>query len=265
MNVFDNAALGLRWRHVANIEKEVNTALELVGLGGYQKQHARTLSGGEMQRLALARSIVTKPFVMYLDEPTANLDPVSTSKVEEALSRIIAETKLTVVMATHDMVQGQRLAGRIGVMMRGRLLQVSTPSEIFTMPESREIAGFVGVGNMWEGIITEQKEGVLAIMINGCNVQAVGDFAAGEKVDALIRPEEISLSLHREDSSARNCFKGTIKRLVWHGPLARIEVDCGFPVLALVTKLSAEEMKLSEGCEVYVNFKATSVKVVGAA
>src|SRR4030042_217464 len=124
--VFSNVAYALRWRHrneaMVNIKTE--EVLQLVGLADYLKRDARTLSGGETQRVAIARALVIEPELLFLDEPTANLDPVSTSKIEEVLSQIIREQKTTVVMTTHDMSQGQRLAGKIGVLIRGELQQI---------------------------------------------------------------------------------------------------------------------------------------------
>jgi len=261
MSVADNVSLGLRFRRLKYSYEEISAALSLVGLTGYEKRDARTLSGGETQRLALARSLITKPSILFLDEPTANLDPISSEKVEEVLSRIVQQGKLTVVLATHDMVQGQRLAGRIAVIIGGRLLQVGRPQEIFTAPQSHEVAKFVGVGNIWSGAVVKQQDGLLDIMVERQIIQAVGDYCVGHAVDALIRPEEISISLHREESSARNVFRGVVRRLTSLGVLVRISVDCGFTVLALVTRRSAEELNLEEGLEVYVNFKATSIHV----
>src|SRR4030042_3444820 len=105
--VFNNVAYALRWRHEneAMVNIKAVEVLELVGLADYLKRDARTLSGGETQRVAIARALVIEPELLFLDEPTANLDPVSTSKIEEILGRIIREHRTTVVMATHDMPQ----------------------------------------------------------------------------------------------------------------------------------------------------------------
>ena len=133
MSVYENVACGLKWRHQKRemIRRRVENTLELVDMMDYRDRRARTLSGGETQRVAIARALATDPEVLFLDEPTANLDPVSTSKVEEVLARVIGEQRTTVVMATHDMTQGQRLAGRIGVLMNGEILQVGSPHDIF--------------------------------------------------------------------------------------------------------------------------------------
>ena len=146
MNVHDNVACGLRFRHqkTETVRVKVKSALDLVGLAGYEKRDARTLSGGETQRVAIARAIVTDPELLLLDEPTANLDPVSTAKIEEVLADIIRSGRTTLLMSTHDMKQGQRLARRVGVLMNGELVQVGPKDEIFERPNGK-VAEFLGV------------------------------------------------------------------------------------------------------------------------
>ena len=109
-SVFENVAQPLRWRGVKSeeIRQRVVESLVLVNMDAYIDRHAKTLSGGETQRVALARALVTRPEILFLDEPTANLDPYSTTMVEEIVSSIIQKQKLTVVMTTHDLAQGQR-------------------------------------------------------------------------------------------------------------------------------------------------------------
>ena len=134
-----------------SIQDRVRHALETVDLAGYESRRARTLSGGEIQRVALARAMVTEPELLLLDEPTANLDPVSIARVESLIARVIGELRATVIMTTHDMAQGQRLANRIGVLIGGEMLQVGAPSEIFNLPHNTQVAQFVGVENILEG------------------------------------------------------------------------------------------------------------------
>ncbi len=264
MSVHENAASGLKWRHLPSeeIQKRVNSVLEMVGMGDYRNRNARTLSGGETQRLALARALAVQPEVLFLDEPTANLDPLSVTKVEEVLAQIIRKQKTAVVMATHDMAQGQRLAGRVGVIIKGRILQLGSPTDIFSSPESTEVAEFVGVDNILSGVIVAKEDNLVTIDVNGCLLQAISDLGIGEKVHALLRPEDVTLTLHKGTTSARNIFEGRITRIFPLGPVSRIEMDCGCPLLAVVTKKSAEELSLIVGSRVYAFFKATAIHVI---
>ncbi len=263
-SVYDNVAYGLKIRgeEKASLHQKVKSALEMVDLSGYEDRRARTLSGGEVQRVALARAIVIEPEILLLDEPSANLDPVSTAHVEEVISRIIRELNTTVVMATHDMSQGQRLADRIGVLMDGQILQAGEPREVFNYPTSRKIAEFVAMENIIEGVISSSREGVVSIEVGGKVIEGISSFDPGEEVCACIRAEDITLALSRTPSSARNAFLGQITRVVSIGPLVRVEVDCGFPLVALVTKKSAEELDLQSGKDVYASFKATGVHII---
>lgn len=263
-DVYANVVCGLKWRHERRevIGQKVESALELVGMAEFRKRDARTLSGGEMQRIAIARALVTAPELLLLDEPTANLDPVSLSKIEEVIAGIIADRNITVVMATHDMAQGQRLANRIGVLADGELLQVGTPVEIFHAPGNRDVAQLVGVENILAGVVRGKDQELTIISIDVHDIQAISAFDVGDKVHALIRPEDITLTLSPGSSSARNALGGEVSKMSLMGPLVRIEVDCGFPLLVTLTAVSVEEMGLTVGKQVYASFKATGVHVI---
>jgi tungstate transport system ATP-binding protein len=264
-SIYDNITYSLRWRGAkkSSIRHKVSSILELIDLSAYQDRNARTLSGGEAQRVAIARAIVTEPEVLLLDEPTANLDPLSAAKIEELITGIIHQYGTTIIMATHDMSQGQRLANRIGVLINGEILQTGDPREVFTSPTSREVAEFVSVDNIIDGIIVSSEEGMVAVDIGDNKIiEAISNYPVGEEVYACVRPENITLTLSKTTSSARNSFIGQITQVVSVGLLSRIEINCGFQLVALVTKRSAEELDLEKGKQVYATFKATGVHVL---
>jgi tungstate transport system ATP-binding protein len=264
LSVYDNVACGLRWRGEKRngIADKVDHILEIVGLEGYKNRNARTLSGGEAQRVALARSLVLEPEVLLLDEPTANLDPISTAKIEQLISYVARQSNTTMIMATHDMSQGQQLADRIGVLLDGRLVQTGNATDIFHSPLNEEVAHFVGMENIIEGIIIANNEGIATVNIGGNAIQAVSNYPAGKEVYTCIRPEDITLALSRTQSSARNSFQAQVTQVTTLGPLSRVEINCGFRLVALVTKISAEELNLQAGREVYATFKATGVHIM---
>lgn len=263
-SVYDNIACGLKWRQAGknSIREKVSNILEMVNLSVDRNRNARTLSGGEAQRVAIARALAIEPEVLLLDEPTANLDPISTSRIEELISHIIHQYDTTIIMATHDLSQGQRLADRIGVLLNGEILQTGESSEIFNFPRNREVAEFVGVENIIDGVIIASEEGVATIDVGGNVIEAVSDYPVGEKVSVCIRPENITLALSKSASSARNSFIGQITRVVSVGSLTRVIINCGFQLVALVTKKSAEELKLESGRSIYATFKATGVHTI---
>ena len=159
MNVYDNVAVGLKWRHVKrqSIKESVEQALQLVRMENYGKRDAKTLSGGEAQRVVIARALVTEPELLLLDEPTANLDPVSTGRIEEILDNVVKSRQTTVIMSTHDRSQGQRLSNKMGVLIDGEILQVGTPAEIFRFPARKRVADFAGFGKVPDGFADHKR------------------------------------------------------------------------------------------------------------
>ena len=264
MSIYDNIAYGLRWRGNSRkeIEAKVNHLLEVIGLSAFYHKNARTLSGGEAQRVAIARALAVEPEVLLLDEPTANLDPISTLKIEELIQNIFRQYRTTIVMATHDLSQGRRLAHRIGVMVDGEIVQMGKADEIFNSPSNREVAEFVGVENIISGVILSRDGDIATIDLKGKIIEAISDGAVGDEVYACIRPEDVTLAPSKAISSARNSLAGKITRVVLVGSLVHVEVDCGFSLMALVTKKSTEELKLKSGGQIYAGFKASAVHVI---
>jgi len=263
-SVYDNIAYGLKLRGIKKdgLRQKVDSILDMVGLSADKSRNARTLSGGEVQRVAIARAIVSQPEVLLLDEPTANLDPISASRIEGLITTIRRQYNTTIIMATHDMSQGQRLADRVAVLLDGAIQQTGDWRDVFTSPRNREIAEFVGVENILDGVITSNEDRVVTIEINGRHLEAISDCSVGDKVLACIRPEDITLALSQISSSARNSFAAVVTRALTVGSLARIEIDCGVPLVVTVTKRSVEGLKLEKGQRVYATFKATGVHVI---
>lgn len=264
MSVRENVAFGLWWRGEKKeiVRRKVDAALDRVDLLDHRDRDARTLSGGETQRVALARALVTDPLILFLDEPTANLDPVSVSRTEDILNRIISDQETTVLMATHDIRQGHRLARRTGVLIEGRLQQVGSPDEIYHAPVNRSVAELVGIENILSGTISGKDGDLVTVDIEGKTLQAISDVSIGDTVDILIKPEDIIFTLSKDPSSARNVFEGTIARMTSEGSLLRIVVDCGFPLLGILTVNSSNELGLAVGKPIFANFKATAIRIL---
>lgn len=264
--VGENVAFGLKFRGTDphQIASRVTSALELVGLSGFEGRRAVTLSGGEMQRVAIARAMVTEPEVLLLDEPPANLDPVSSEIIEDLLIRINNELHTTIILATHDMVQGQRLAHRMGVIMNGRLAQVGTLHDIFYRPNGKEVARFVGIDTVLKGVVQSSERGLATVALDKAIFEVVTPCPPGKRVDLYIRPEEVTISISEsgaQRTSARNQLVGTITKLVSLGPFIRVTVDCGTPIIALITTRSCGELGLAIGTAVIASVKASAIHV----
>jgi len=263
-SVYDNVAMGLRYRGASSddIDRRVKEALEAVGLSRYIGSRATDLSGGEQQRVALSRVLVTDPEILFLDEPTANLDPGSTATIEAIVARLNREAGITVLISTHDLSQGQRLAHRVAVMIEGTVAQAGSPREIFHEPRDQKIARFVGVQNIIPGRVVSRKEGLTTVEAGGRQIVSTTPPPA-EEVTVVIRGEDISL--HRREpgyEEAENLFPATVTSIEPTAPFVNVTVHCGCDLVALVTARRAEALGLAAGMQVWVSLQAKAVHLI---
>jgi tungstate transport system ATP-binding protein len=266
-SVFDNVALGLRFRGVPTAERRprVTRWLERFGIADLASRRPRTLSGGEAQRCALARALVLGPEVLLLDEPFAALDPPTREALIADLGAILRREGVTTVLVTHDRTEARALADRVAVMMRGRIVQIDTPERLFRAPVSDEVARFVGVETIVDGRVTACAGGIAVVEIGGQRVEVAAEAAVGERVRLCLRPEDVILApgaAALPAQSARNRLGGTVVQVVAAGAHSRVVVDCGFPLVALVTRRSLEDLALAEGVRVTAAFKATAPHLI---
>ena len=255
-----NIAYGLKLRKLSRktINQTVKESLNIVKLEGYGKRLANSLSGGEQQRVALARALALNTNVLFLDEPTANLDPKNVSIVEEAIMRINRERETTIVIATHNMAQAKSLSERTMVLIDGKIQQIGKSKDIFKLSS---IADLTRIENIFTGISTILKEGTPSVKLdNGISIATT--IRQEGHVTLYIRPEDIILSKDKIVSSARNVFKGQIVKITDLGHLVKLKIDAGQEFIVQITKRSFEEMNLNIGLNIYLTFKAGSVHVV---
>lgn len=259
-SVYDNIAYGLKVRgRRENMDRRVKELLDLIDLPGYENRNALKLSGGETQRLALARAMITDPRLLLLDEPTANLDPISKKKLEELILKINRESETTILMTTHDLLQGQKLADRMVILYDGQILQSGTPDRIFRTPKNRFVADFVGIENIMSGSIESGSNGLAEIKTGSISVFAVTE-KEGE-VHFSIRPDEITISREKVLTSARNTIQGKVKEIVDTGSLIKLLVDTGELFTVFITRESLNELNISRGTSIWLYFKASAVHV----
>jgi len=264
--VFDNIASGLKIRGMKKreIRRIVREQLDRLGIDHLSDRSARTLSGGEAQRTSLARAFAIQPEVLLLDEPFASLDPPSHDSIIEDLLGILRQTRTTAVFATHDRLEALRLSNRIAVMNDGRIQQIGSPEEVMNHPENEFVASFVGVETILTGKVIKKNGGTFIASISEKEIEAVGEVQMGETVILCIRPENVTLSTRssKETTSARNAFPGRIEKIISLGLYQRVQLNCGFPLVAYITHHSMENLSLGEGKKVVASFKATAIHVI---
>ncbi len=266
-SVLDNVSAGLRFRGLpaAQVRSRAAAWLERLGIQHLQARRAHQLSGGEAQRVSLARAFALEPDLLLLDEPFSALDAPTRLRLLDELQAILLATRTTTIFITHDLDEALRLGQRVAVLIGGELRQVARPEQVFTTPADPDVAAFVGADTMIPVEVTGVQDGLVSLSAaNGVQLEAVGDLPLGQPVSVCLRPEDIVLSSqgHAPASGARNLLAGRVQRIVPQGALLRVTVDCGFPLTALVTRLSAQEIALAENKQVSVAFKASAAHLL---
>ncbi len=233
-----NIAYGLRVRRSPRpaLDEATRVSLEAVGLVGFEKRKAQTLSGGESKRVAIARAIALRPEVLLLDEPTANIDKRSSELIEQVIVGFKNEGR-TVVMTTHDFSQAYRLGDSMLSLFAGKATDVS-PENIFPC---------------------DIRDGIAAL---GPQTKVRVQTELSGKAHIAIDPKDIIISTEKLKSSARNSLRGTVKRISIEDELVKVYVDAGVELVSVITSDSLRELSLVPRSPVYLTFKATSVRIL---
>ncbi|MCX6647815.1 MAG: ABC transporter ATP-binding protein [Candidatus Bathyarchaeota archaeon] len=250
-SVLDNVAYGLRLRGApeAEIPRRVSETLAKVRLPGFETRDARKISGGEQQRVSLARALVLDPKVLILDEPTANLDSENASIVSDIIAGE-AGTR-SVVVASHDLARVGRLAERVIQLEAGRIVAEGGVDVLASNRFGSNV--FSGIGRSVNGESDVDVGGGVTI---ACAVGREG------RVAVRVRPEDIIVSKAPVETSARNEYRGRIVGVEESGTIIRLRIDAGRVFTAHITRRTLAEMGLNVGSEVYISFKASAVELL---
>src|SRR6516164_8715570 len=240
-----NIAFGLKQDGLPpnEITARVEEMLALVRLEGLGKRKPHQLSGGQRQRVALARSLVKRPRVLLLDEPLAALDKKLRGETQFELMQLQERLGLTFVIVTHDQQEAMTVADRIGVMDRGRLIQVGTPPEIYERPNSRWVADFIGEVNLIEGRVVDAgaSETVIASAAAG-RLRALSptDAKPGDVVWVALRPEKVRIAHAPPPTDGENCVAGQVGNIGYLGDLSvyKVRLDNGIVMKAAVANVT---------------------------
>lgn len=261
MSVRRNVGLGLRFRGVPRPEIETRVArwLETLSISDLGDRPAQKLSGGEAQRTSLARAMALDPEVLFLDEPFASLDAPTRQSLLEEFQMVLARSGVTTVFATHDRGEALRLGDRVAVLLNGRVAQAGAAEDVFSRPETVEVARFVGVETLIPGRVSESRNGVAQVVAGEIRIQSESELDAGEEVVVAVRPEEVLVG---DGDDAENVLAGSVTKVTPGETHNRVEVDCGMRVVALVRRTRLRVMALQTGTRVQVSFSARAAHLI---
>jgi len=264
MSVADNVAFGLEARGVAKRERlaRAQDALAAVGLADKGARPVQALSGGEQQRVPLARALVIEPPVLLLDEPLSNLDPTLRQATRDELRAMLHRLRVTALFVTHDQEDAFAVADRVALLERGKLLQTGTPEDLYHRPAARSVASFIGHAALLPAVV-EGNQAVVTVGGTSRRVAVALDrdgeapSARGVPMLAVLRPEQLGLA--PQDWSAAWAGVVTARRFAGNAYIYKVRLDDGPEV-----EVAAPEPVAAEGERIGVRVIREPVALVRA-
>jgi molybdate transport system ATP-binding protein len=264
MTAASNIAYGLPAASYETSRRQIGNMLDLLGLTGLENRFPRQLSGGEQQRVALARAVIRKPRLLLLDEPLSALDASTREVLRRELRKILREFSIPCFMVTHDWLEAATLGDYVIVLENGNTLQMGLIDEVFSRPVDPKVARMVGIETVTPASVVRVENDLLIVAVADTELAAVPSTIVHGPVFLCIRGEDVTLQKDiGKQSSARNQLPAKVRAMEHEGPLVRIELDCGFPLVALITKNAAETLDLRVGAQVVAQIKAPAIHVLG--
>jgi len=262
MSVRENIGYSLHGSVITHIEKRqrINAIAEKMNIANLLHRRPGSLSGGELQRVALARTLIQEPAVLLLDEPLASMDIQLRSELRSLL-RQLNRSGQTIIHVTHDYEEAISLGNKIAVIHNGVILQQGSPEEVFHFPSSEFVAHFTGARNLFPAVPVHDAESSEAWINGSIKVKLVSQMVKNEGY-ILIRNEDIFLSGKEVDTSAVNNFIGRVTEIVPSRNGVEIHIDIGIPIFVNITRESLLHLDLHENSAVWVHFKATAIRYI---
>jgi molybdate/tungstate transport system ATP-binding protein len=264
MSVFENVEFGLKMRRMVSAErkKAVDRTIKILGLERIGSRMPSKLSGGEKQKVVLARVLVTEPKIVLLDEPLTAIDAETSRSFLDELKRINHEFKVSFLHVTHDQMEAFSLADKIAIMRDGEIVQVGDPNDILSNPVDEHVARFLGYENVFRVGLVKFERGISEVNADGVSIK-LNTKLESSAATVAIRPEDITITTESPAVSLDwNFFEGIVKEYTNLGPVVEVTLNVGLVLKALIGKQPFLELNLYEGKRVYVGFKAASVRIV---
>ena len=263
LTVAENIGYGMA-RQARNSRREpVAEMMRRFQLENMADRYPHQVSGGQQQRIALARVLVRRPRLLLLDEPLSALDSVLREELRRQLRRLLADFAIPVVVVTHDRIEAMALGDRIAVMDAGGIRQQGTVAEVFSRPLDLAVARIVGVETIQPGTIIQVEDGLATVQIGEKKLLAVAVDGIGAEVHVCIKGEDVALQRSApQQSSVRNQLPATVTWITPEGSLIRVGLDCGFELSALISRPACAELQLQVGDMVTAGMKVSSVHLM---
>ena len=260
MNVFENISFGLKMRNIdqKQINEKVKIALEQVNLIGYETRYQRELSGGEQQRVALARVLVTEPQILLLDEPLSALDKKLREEMKIWIKELQKKLKITTVYVTHDQSEALTMSDRIAIMNKGNISQIGTPDDIYEKPQNTFVADFIGTSNFINLKLINSSSGKSKVSFSDIEFEIDGDF--NDYFKCILRPEH--LYINPTNKSELVSVNARIKIISYQGSLIKYIVEVNEQTLTAEFSNSMNLNRLKEGDNVTVGFNPNSLVII---
>lgn len=263
MSVAENIAFGLKLRKKSReeIDSSVAFALRQVGLMGYENRYQRQLSGGEQQRVALARVLVTEPRILLLDEPLSALDKSLREEMKYWIKDLQKKLGITTVYVTHDQDEALTMSDRIGVMQKAKVEQVGTPQEIYERPKTLFVTTFIGQSNVIDATVRGREGERLAVRFGDSTALTrlpSDNFAEGKAVKLVVRPENIIIG------EAGTGLAATVVSETYQGALVRYHLSVGGQDIVAERQNQSHLARLSPGQAIGVTWDPERSEVLVA-
>jgi molybdopterin-binding protein len=262
MTVKENIAYSLHGRKL-NLSEKKNKIDEIARQTGISEMLGRkpsSLSGGELQRVALARTLIQEPAILLLDEPLASMDTQLRSGLR-GLLRKLNRNGQTILHVTHDYEEALSLASRISVIHDGEILQTGTPLEVFQQPKSGFVAHFTGAKNFFRVKILKRSDFTVALVNDKVSIHLPGQLEEDQGY-IIIQEEDVILSVNRIESSAVNNFEGLVRDIIPTRNGVEVLVDIGIMIYAVITRESMNHLQITEGNTLWISFKASAIRFI---